>query len=90
MERENYRNYNHNDGNFNSGILPEDKYSDPQNLDDASNWYFQNAGDNQDLIEDDDNDPNRRTLDEYDVNDAEPDEDDNENDLLEDDSEEEE
>lgn len=90
MERENYRNYDQNDLNFNSAVT-EENYSDSQNLNEPSDLYLQiNASDNQDLIEDKDNDPNRRTLDEYDVNDAEPDEDDSENDLLEDDSEEEE
>jgi len=90
MERENYRNYDQNDRNFNSAVT-EENYSDLQNLNEPSDLYLQiNASDNQDLIEDKDNDPNRRTLDEYDVNDAEPDEDDSENDLLEDDSEEEE
>lgn len=88
MERENYRDYNQTDVNFNSETITEDN-SDMQSINEPSDFDFQkNAGDNQDQIEDKDNDPNRRTLDEHDVNDAEPNED--EDDLYEDDSEEEE
>lgn len=79
MERENYRDYNQTDLNFNSEPITEDNSSDLQSINEPSNLHFQkNAGDNQDQLEDKDNDPNRRTLDEYDVNDAEPNEDDSE------------
>lgn len=79
-------------GERNSDNNISDNYSGEQAVNDTSDPYFQkNASIAQDLLGDNDNDPNRRTLDEYDANDAEPDEDDDDLEVeLEEDTDEEE
>lgn len=85
MERDNNRNYGHNDPDFNAAIMqdkepavnqyPDNSDNDQQNKDnDTTDPYFQNnAPIAQDLLgKDDDHDPDRRTLDEYDATHAEP------------------
>ena len=87
MERDSNRNHDYNDPDFNSEIMQDkepaiDQHqynfsNDEQNRDnDTTDPYFQkNASIAQDLLSDDDkdqSDPDRRTLDEYDANHAEP------------------
>ena len=85
MERDSNRNHDYNDPDFNSEIMQDKEpaidqqqynfSNDEQNTDnDTTDPYFQkNASIAQDLLgNDDDHDPDRRTLDEYDANHAEP------------------
>lgn len=84
MERDSNRNHDYSDPDFNSEIMQDKEpavgqyldgsNNDEQNRDnDTTDPYFQkNASIAQDLLGSDDNDPDRRTLDEYDATHAEP------------------